>query len=181
MIRALWGRITGKDKRLTVPDQQCAFLGRIGDYTIIYPYGLYCDLPNDVLLRQVGRGAAIPTTITRPDDIETGEPVLFHPVNKTRIILRNNGDIDIIGTNNKNINVTGDVNYTAGGDFNIQASNMNIDLTGDLNIDTNRMTISTVATPGVTHDGTTIGNDHIHSQGNDSDGDSEVDTGTPHS
>ena len=32
----------------------------------------------------------------------------------------------------------------------------------------------------VTHNGTTIGDDHIHSQGNDSDGDSEVDTGGPH-
>ncbi len=33
----------------------------------------------------------------------------------------------------------------------------------------------------VTNNGTNIGETHIHSQGSDSDGDSEVDTGTPHS
>lgn len=33
----------------------------------------------------------------------------------------------------------------------------------------------------LTHNGTNIGDSHIHSQGADSDGDSEVDTGGPHS
>lgn len=159
MLRQLWGRITGADKRLTVPDQQASVNGRVGDYTIIYPYGLYCDLPDNVYMKEVGRGALIPTTVERPDDHERGDIVLFHPVNKTRLILRNNGDIDIIG-NGQDININ---------NFN----DMNIDLSGDMNINT--------PTGSVLNNGTNISDTHIHSQGNDSDGDSEIDTGYPHS
>lgn len=101
----LWARITGKDKGLQFPVQQAASLSRAGDYTVILPYGLHADLPEDTLLRVIAPGIAIPVTTGRPEDTERGEPVFFHPATNTRIIARNNGDLDIeAGAKNVNIN-----------------------------------------------------------------------------
>lgn len=94
-FRNLWGRITGADKKRQFPDQQASFLGRLGDYTIIYPYGVYCDLPDNVLLKEIAPGVAVPVTVDRPDELENGEPVFFHPVTNTRIIARNDSTLAI--------------------------------------------------------------------------------------
>lgn len=115
MLTNLWGRITGKDKRLESPAQQAVFLGRVGEYTVIFPYGLYSDLPTDTLLKEIAPGVAVPVTVKRPSDTEQGEPVFFHPGTNTRMIMRNNGDLDIITTEapgNVNIN-TVKANITA--------------------------------------------------------------------
>lgn len=93
---ALWGRITGKDKRQQMPVQQAVVLGRIGDYVVAFPYGLYADLPADAMLKEIAEGVMIPVTVNRPSDTEQGEPVFFHPATGSRIIARNNGDLDII-------------------------------------------------------------------------------------
>ena len=114
MLSALWGRITGKDKRKQYPDQQAVFLGRVGDYTILSGYGVYADLPPDTLLLEIRPGVAIPVTVTRPDDTAQGEPVFFHPATGTRIIPRNNGDLDITCDDG------------AAGNLNIQAVNVNL-------------------------------------------------------
>lgn len=118
MLSKLWGRVTGADKRKQYPDQQAAFLGRVGECAIVSPYGLYADLPSDCLLLEVARGVAIPVTVQRPSDTEQGEPTLFHPMTNTRIVLRNNGDLDIKaldGAGSVNIEAV-DVNLTATGD-----------------------------------------------------------------
>ncbi len=94
MIRALWGRITGSDKKKQFPEQQGSFLGRVGDYVIIQPYGLYCDIPDGVLLRAIGEGAAIPATTTR-QAAARGDVILFNPVTGDKIILKTAGGIDI--------------------------------------------------------------------------------------
>lgn len=144
MLSALWGRITGKDKRKKYPDQQAVFLGRVGDYTVVFPYGLYADLPADTLLLEIKPGVAIPVTVKRPGDTEQAEPTFFHPATNTRIIARNNGDLDIltddttpgdvnIQTVNANITASGDINATAGGDINATA-------TGDANVTAANMT-----------------------------------------
>lgn len=112
-------------------------MGRVGDYTIVFPYGHYADLPADTLLLELKPGVAIPVTVKRPGDTEQDEPTFFHPVTNTRIICRNNGDLDIltddttagdvnIQTVNANITTSGDVNATIGGD-------LNADVTGDIN------------------------------------------------
>jgi hypothetical protein len=119
MLSKLWGRITGKDKDLKYPDQQAVFLGRVGDYTVVFPYGLYADLPNDTLLKEIAHGVAVPVTVKRPSDTEQAEPVFFHPATNTRIIARNNGDLDIITTEgNGDVNIsTVNANVTASGDM----------------------------------------------------------------
>ena len=171
-MNKLWGRITGKDKKLKYAEQQAVFLGRTGDYTIIYPYGVFCDLPADVLLKEVGNGAAIPVTVTRPADTEQGEPVIFHPATNTRIIFRNNGDIDVYSKkinvmatdvnatcDNVNMNVASQIIATVplmtlNGNLAIIGS---ITATGDMN-----MTGNIVTTGTVTNNGKNIGSTHRH-------------------
>ena len=79
MLSRLWGKITGADKGKKYPDQQGSLLGRSGDFIIIYPYGLYCDLPSGAMFRNIGDGMAIPATIDRPAEAAQGEPVFYHP------------------------------------------------------------------------------------------------------
>ena len=149
----LWGKITGKDKGLKYPDQQASFISRVGDHTIIFPYGLYCDLPDDVLLKAIDEGSAISVTVARPSDTATGEPVLFHPVSGSRVIMRNNGDVDMFATN-----------------VNIDATL--VTMTGDLNV------VGDITSRFGT--GNSVGMEsHTHSQGNDSSGDAEQETNQP--
>jgi len=129
MFSNLWGRITGADKKLTVPDQQASFLGRIGDYTVVFPYGLYANLPDGVLLKEIAPGVAVPVTVKRPSDTERGEPVFFHPGTNARIIMRNSGDIELIPQAGKKVLVTGD--FEVSGNTQIDG-NMNNDGTATL-------------------------------------------------
>jgi len=149
MFSALWGRITGADKKKDLPDQQASILGRLGDYTIIYPYGMYCDLPNNVWLNILGKGKAIPMTSSRPASAR-GEIVLFHPGTGDKIHLKNDGSIDIVAGSTVNItaptvNINGNANIVG-----------NVDITGT-----------------VTNNGKDIGDTHGHAQANDSGGNSE--------
>lgn len=133
MFSNLWGRITGADKRKQTPDQQAIFLGRVGDYIVVFPYGLYGDLPADTLLKEIAPGVAVPVTVERPDDTKQGEPVFFHPLTKTRIIPRNNGDLDII-------------TQDGAGDVNITTVNANITASATVKLDTPEVTITGNAT-----------------------------------
>lgn len=63
-------------------------------------------------------------------------------------------------------------------DIEIEGANITITATGAMSL--NASTVGIVAS-SVTHGGVNIGSTHKHSQGNDSDGDTEQDTGTPHS
>lgn len=133
MLSALWGRITGKDKRKQYTDQQAEFLGRLGDVVVISPYGLYADLPSDTLLKMIGDGAAISVTVKRPSDSAQGEPVFFHPATNTRIIARNNGDLDVITDSDTagSINIqTVNANVTASGNVAATCANLTADVSG---------------------------------------------------
>ena len=88
----------------------------------------------------------------RPKNLQPGEVVVSNYLTGSEVRFKANGDIDISSGNKINITAT------------------DIVITGAVEI-----------TGTITNNGTTIGDDHIHSQGADSDGDSEVDTGTPHS
>lgn len=189
MLSALWGRITGTDKRKKYPDQQAVFLGRVGDYTIASPYGLYADLPADTLLLEVKPGVAIPVTVKRPGDTEQAEPTFFHPITNTRIIARNNGDLDIITDDNTagdvnitcvnaNVTASADVSITAGGNANVTAANMTATISGSTIIDsptsqfTGHVGINGNLTVGgasalaaVTSNGKNVGDTHIHPAG----------------
>lgn len=157
-LSSLWARITGADKRTQFPDQQAVALGRVGDYAIIFPYGLYADLPAETLLRQIDKGVALPVTVKRPSDTVQGEPVFFHPSTNTRIIARNNGDLDIITTEGEgDVNIsTVNANITASAEANITAPETTID--GNLTV-----TGNTTLGANVTSNGTDISDTHTHS------------------
>lgn len=122
----LWARITGKDKRKQFPQQQAVALSRVGDYSIIFPYGIYADLPDDALTREIDEGISISVTIARPDDTKRGEPAFFHPVTNTRIIPRNDGSLDIITEGG------GSVNIVSAADVTVSAGTVNLDATVNL-------------------------------------------------
>lgn len=178
-MRSLWARITGKDKGKTFPNQQTSALGRVGNDNIIFPYGLYCDLPNEARVRTLGNGYSIPSTVKRPDDLNRGEPVFFHPETNTRIVARNDGSLDIEtgsgGSAPVNIICT-QANITAA-ETNISG---NATIGGNLTVAGTATAETVAAVSSLTIGGLEMSN-HIHSQGNDSRGDSEVDTGGPHS
>lgn len=136
----LWARITGADKKKKFPNQQVSALGRIGDQTIVFPYCLFVDLPNDALLKEIAPGAFVPVTVDRPNDSERSEPVFFHPATNSRIIMRNNGDIDI-EAGSGNVNITAALTKVTG-DF---------EVTGD-----------TALAGAVTNGGQDIGGTHTH-------------------
>ena len=123
MIVPLWGRITGADKDKKFPNQQGSVLGRLGDHSVIFPYGSFADLPNNTLFLEIKPGVVIPVTIKRPSDTETGEPVFFHPETNTRMIFRNSGDLDIDTVDAKgNVNInTIKANITASEEINLTA------------------------------------------------------------
>jgi hypothetical protein len=160
MFSNLWGRITGKDAKKKYPNQQTVFLGRVGEYSIISPYGLYADLPDECLLKEIGEGAAISVTVKRPSDNEQGEPVFFHPSTNTRIIARNDGNLDIFTSDSGgSVNIyTVSAVITASESVTIDSPSTTI--TGNLTVDG-----STSLGANVTSGGTNIGKTHVHPAG----------------
>jgi hypothetical protein len=88
-----YGRITGPDLKKKTPVQQTSMLGRSGDHIVNFPYGLYADLPDDAMVKEIDCGWAVPVTEKRPGDLKRSEPTFFHPSTNTRIIARNDGSL----------------------------------------------------------------------------------------
>lgn len=106
MLSNLWARITGADKGKRTPNQQAVVLGAPADFSIVNPYGLYCDAPSGTLSVQLKDDALLCVTQTRPQDLARGEPAFFHPATNTRVVARANGDLDVlVGNGSGNVNV----------------------------------------------------------------------------
>lgn len=144
MLLNLWARITGKDQRQPVPQQQANVLGRFEDMTVLHPYGLFTDLPNDTIAKQLGDDTLLAMVIKRPTDSARGEVVVFHPETESRIIFRNSGNVEIYTEGN------GDVNVISARDVNVQSEN--IQLNASSNIICNAETMQFVASNSITFD-----------------------------
>ena len=118
-----WGQITGGDAGKAFPQQQGKALDRVGDMFVASPYGLYSNLPDGQLFKVIDEDGRVVLglTVERPDGIEQGEVVVFHPGTDTKIHLKNNGDIDIESAK---------VNITASDSVNIDAPTTNIGVGG---------------------------------------------------
>lgn len=141
-------------------------LGKESTVYVVYPYGLTANAPEDSLCVswQVGgqesdRVAIADFPQSRPKNLAPGEVVVSNYLTKSEVRFKANGDIDITAASNVNITATTALTISA----------PDVTITGAVEV-----------TGTITNNGTTIGDDHIHSQGNDGNGDSEVDTGTPH-
>ena len=141
-------------------------LGKESTVYVVYPYGLTANAPEGALCvswqvsgQESDRVAIADFPQSRPKDLAPGEVVVSNYLTGSEVRFSANGDIDITAVSNVNITATTALTITA----------PDVTITGAVEI-----------TGTIANNGTTIGDDHIHSQGNDSNGDSEADTGTPH-
>lgn len=135
-------------------------LGKESTVHVIYPYGLTANVPEGALCvswqvsgQESDRAAIADFPQSRPKNLEPGEVVVSNYLTGSEVRFKKNGDIAI----------------TAAGDIDMTATNVLIN--GDV----------AITGTNVTHNGNNIGDTHIHSQANDSNGDTEADTGAPHS
>jgi phage baseplate assembly protein gpV len=158
------------------------------------PYGSHANVPEDFmavlfqLSAQEQNRVVLPISIfERPHPIGSGEVVYYHPVTGSQIHFKNNGDIDV--TTKANVNVSCDnANVTCLTKATVTAPNIdligNVSITGTLdvggvsNFAANVIAQANVAVSGaLTQGGTDVGKNHGHSQGSDSRGDAQVNTG----
>lgn len=95
------GKIVGADEGLKSPVQNVDIHGAVDGYFIITPRGVYSNLPNDTIVNVVGKNSVIPATLEVPElaGLAVGDVAFYHPEKLTSIIFKNNGDIDVKGTN----------------------------------------------------------------------------------
>ncbi len=173
------------------PVQQVEYHGKAADVFIVMPYGSHANIPPDFLglLFQISdqeeNRAVLPLSAKeRIKPLAEGEVVFFHPVTGSKIHFKNNGDIDIVTT--ADINATcANANITA--TTSVTVDTPTATFTGDVIINKS-LTVTDEDTTGSTFSGDTefetditnnsnsIGENHTHSQGNDSNGDTEVET-----
>jgi len=163
--------------------------GRTGDAYIAAPYGMHYNLPVNQEALNISPDGTILMGIDPVGRIkvEAGEVVFYHPKTKSKIHFKNNKDIDI--ETETDINATCDnANINAATMATITAPDIkldgNVEITGTLLVTgiatfvANIIAQAAVAVTGaLTQGGKDVGKDHTHSQGNDSGGNSEVDTG----
>ena len=127
-------------------------LGKETTVYVVYPYGLTANAPEGSLCVSWQVSGQESDRVAIADD----------PQNRPKDLEP--GEVVVSNHLTKS-----EIRFKANGDIDITAPNMNV--IGDLHI----------VGGSVTHNGTNIGDTHIHSQGSDSNGDNEVDTGGPHS
>jgi len=184
------------DESKSFPIQQFKMNDRVGDAYIVAPYGVHYNL----VVGQPALNVSPDGTILMGIDpigrikVEAGEVVFYHPITKSKIHFKNNHDIDVetetdvnIQCKNINANVTEDINAIVGGDINAT-------VTGDIvascdNLNATAATAATITAPnialignvaitgGFTVNGKNVDENHSHTQGNDSGGNTEQNTG----
>ena len=138
--------------------------------------------PDNAQVIIINIGEAWQIAISADDQIEPsvlpGEKKIYSTdqagiTEKAKIHLKQDGEIEV---DNGAINIVFSPN-----------GNMTVTSSGEALFDfSDKITLKsadsvTIDAPTLDHNGTNIGEDHRHSQENDSDGDTEVDTGGPHS
>jgi len=168
-------------------------LGKEQKVLIFYPYGLLGKPPANsmgLLWSQQGQesnGIGIAgDPKTRPlKDLADGESALVNHVTGDYVYLKENGDLHAIVSGdliadvggNSIATVVGNAEITAGGDAKISAGG-DAELTAVGNAKISAVNVEIISTT-MTHNGVNIGGDHTHPQANDSDGDTQQDTGGP--
>ena len=178
MIRNLlrWVRVIkpGVDDPTKFHVQQIEYMGKPAESAVmIFPYGVHANLPENafgIMFSIQGnpdnRGVIAWTPKIRPQ-LAGGEVTFYHPPTGAFLTWRSNGDLDI------------ETGNTGTGNINITASNVTINATlttinGDLTV-----TGDTALSETVTSNGVNISDTHIHTQGDDFNGDEQVATDGP--
>lgn len=156
--------------------------------TIFSPYGYLFHPPKGSLClsipiqgKESNRVSIVDNPVRRPLPLEEGECGIANFLTGTLIILKKDGSILIDSVDDINVNATGHINITASS-ADVTTSG-EIKVTSDTKITLKAPTIildgDTEIKGDVLNDGINISKTHIHPQGSDSNGDSQVDTGTP--
>lgn len=195
---AMSGTVTdsGNYRRVNVTYQ-----GKTMQALDVTPYGFFHNPPENslaIVLSQNGQesnGLAIvdnPNTRTIKDT-NPGESGLQNDVTGAFIYLKENGDIVIDAPNDVEVNAVGSVDVTAGGnitattpaDVEVDSENVAFTTSTAFTITIGTM-VATFSSSGlsIVNGALSVGGldfeTHIHSQDNDSNGDTEEDTGFPH-
>ena len=182
------------------PIAKVSYNSKISEVIRFSPYGLCTNAPlnSNVLLLSVHGQESLKYALTddrqnRYKNLKEGEVVLYNYLSGSYIYLKENGDIEVECKKDEKINVVGDADIDIGGDADIDvvgiltATAPTINLTGSVNIN-GTLTVTGgnatlfSGTLGVTGETTLDGipfSTHVHPQGNDSDNDTQVDTGVP--
>lgn len=175
-----------------------SFLGKTQKVMLFTPYGLMSKPPADSLALIWSQQAQESNGIGMADDprnrtlknLASGEVALGNYTTGHYIYFDENGlctiiadDINIVAASD--ITMTAEnITLNAASDINISGDTVGIEATTTMNLDATTLNISGTTIPisgALTNNTVNIGSTHIHSQGNDSNGDTEVDTGVPHS
>lgn len=101
------------------PTAQVSWSGKTADIEVIYPYGLAGNLPTDSLVlmfsvmgQEENKAGIGNTPKIRFKDLKEGEVAVGNPTTGSVIKFLENGDIEVTGVANQNINITGSQNTT---------------------------------------------------------------------
>ena len=138
----------------TPPVQLIEYQGGNSETAMLFPYGMYANVPNDTLAVTFFVGGtpenkvSIAGTFANRPELEQGEIAIFRPDNETLIKFANSGDIEISTANNVTINATQsvtvnsteDMTLNSGGDMTLTATG-SIEITAGSTVDINGSTI----------------------------------------
>jgi hypothetical protein len=101
--------------------QQATYLGKNADHEIVFGYGHSANLPPEALLltfavegHSENRAAIGDMPQERIDGLKSGEVIFFHPLTKSYIYFKENGDIEVVGVNDITVTAAGKIDATAG-------------------------------------------------------------------
>lgn len=148
------------------PIQQVSYNGRVADCFIVFPYGVHANLPADSLLTILQIGGHEENLVgfgglpsERIKNLAEGEVVFFHPIKKSKIHFKKDGNIQIQSFGDLNVEVSGNVN--------IQAETANITATdstfnGNLKVTENLEVLGSTSVAAITSNGKDISDQHKH-------------------
>lgn len=148
-----WARITkAGDDAGQFAVQQMEYLGKVGDGAMLFPYGYHGNVPADFLALMVAvqgnpdNRVAIGCLPKSRPTLKDGETAFYHPPTGSLIKWDEDGNLTI-DNGSATMALTGDT----------------LTLTGNL-----------VVNGTMTNNGKNVGDTHGHTQGNDSNGDTEA-------
>jgi hypothetical protein len=117
---------------------QVSYLNKTANIEVLYPYGLSGNPPRNSLGlmfnvqgQEENRAAIFNLPSKRVRNLKEGEVAISNYLTESRVVFKENGDIEVIGKNNQTINITSNSEITVGGDVTINVTG-NVDLTSSL-------------------------------------------------
>lgn len=116
---------------------QVSYLNKTANVEVVYPYGLSGNPPlNSLGLmfnvqgQEENRAAIFNLPSKRVRNLKEGEVAVSNYLTESRVVFKENGDIEVTGNNNQIVNITQNSEITVGGDVTINVTG-NVDLTSN--------------------------------------------------